>query len=385
MDESLVPAPPAAGDSIPLPSIDRRGHSWRNLPWQDEPDVWPATPPRRPVLRRAVAAWLVVFAAASVACAVVLVLQHGALDVAEVALETVVALCALIGIGLAFTGVFLRRYDRVEALGRLLFLMFAVSAWGAVAVFVVAVVLPNWTAGLPLAPGLNVLEVIVGLGYLTLASGVWVAVNADVRERRRVRASILEVRGELDQLHARTLGIPGASLVESDGNVTRDLRREVVAEQLTAPLLQEFLAMPGVGVIHRVAFPGSPSSHVSHAVISGERIALIDSVLWEPGDYLLDRFDRVVRDGGLSESHSIRLSIALQRYLEAMPLLQMRAWVVVHPLRSEGIVLANEDDGSGVRLVTADEMMREVGDWLGEQGNTIHLYALRFLRGQRKK
>jgi hypothetical protein len=173
----------------------------------------------------------------------------------------------------------------------------------------------------------------------------------------------------------RVTGEPGGVLRPNASTLER---RTAIAEQLTAPLLSELLRMPGVAIVHRIQFPGSATAHIGHAVVAGGRIALIDSVLWEPADYRLDNWGRVLRNGALDESIAIALPIAADRFTAALPYAPIESWVVVHRL-TDGQLTASSDDNTKVRIVTPDALLREVGDWLSEEGDRVDVFAHEFV------
>ena len=64
---------------------------------------------------------------------------------------------------------------------------------------------------------------------------------------------------------------------------------------------------------------------------------------------------------------------------EALPI---ECWVVVHRL-TEGPLSASSDGDSKVRIVTPDALLREVGNWLAEEGDQVNVYAHEFVLRQR--
>jgi hypothetical protein len=141
--------------------------------------------------------------------------------------------------------------------------------------------------------------------------------------------------------------------------------------------------IPGTAIVHRVRFPGSETEHVGHVVVGGGLIALIDSVLWEPGGYEADKWGRVIRNGSISENNTMSLPVAVERYAAAMPDAPIRGWVVVHALTQGELTADNQDNDALVRIATPDTMLREVGDWLATEGTSMNVFALRFALSQR--
>lgn len=51
-------------------------------------------------------------------------------------------------------------------------------------------------------------------------------------------------------------------------------------------------------------FPGTKNSDIDHAIIAGNRIALIDSKLWSSGHYALDKVGQILENGTMNKRHS---------------------------------------------------------------------------------
>ena len=101
-------------------------------------------------------------------------------------------------------------------------------------------------------------------------------------------------------------------------------------------------------------------------------------MLWQPGDYRLDKWDRALRDGAIDEGVTVALPTAAERFKAASPHAPIESWIVAHRL-SDGPLTAVSEEGTKVRLVTPDALLREVGDWHSEEGDQINLFTQEFV------
>ena len=369
--------------AIPMPTIHPATYEWRKRSWPTSAEVWPPLQPWFPRLRTTTN--LLFFGALFVAVVVV----FGLLFEMPSATEDVdvwkrpLVLLAVIETCLATLAMLLRRLGVVEGLSRLTFLIFSVSTVGGLAIIGSVLFSAPQSVGeggdwLP-AFG-NVQTFFIALSFVVLAIVTWMLMSGEVRSHRESRDSIAAARRGVvsgDQW-PRVTGTPGATLLSNgrggDGNL---LRRTAIAEQLTAPLLNELLIIPSTAIVHRLRFPNSETAHIGHAAVAGGLVALIDSVLWEPGDYRLDKWGRIIRNGSVSEDNTVNLPIAVERFAAAFSA-PIRGWVVVHGLSAGNLTAINDDDDALVRIATPDALLQEVGDWLSTEGTVMNVFALRF-------
>lgn len=278
---------------------------------------------------------------------------------------------------LALLALTLRRVDRAVSLATVLFGVHLLSSAGLLALVVVA--------DSPFDPELLSESSVLfagAVGYLLLGIIATSRLSGDTRAHRRS----ITVYDELASLvfdEPRTTGFSRShsQLWPEDHEEMANL--DFLAEQLTAPLLAELLAMPGITVLENVRLPEGDGLVFGHAVVAGGRIAVVESVLWAPDDYTLDRLGRVVRSDGDADSHSVRLPGAVAAVVAAYPAVRIRGWTVVHPLSPGTLRVRGESESDPARLATADAMLREAGDWLAEEGDVINVSALAFYRGWR--
>lgn len=364
--------------AIPIPVVRTDLFEWRRHTWPSEPD-WPANPPRIPplsvVAHLLFGAFVIVFTSTIVVLAAQL-----ATEPAPYPADKMVLTFSLVAASVSAVALLLRRLGVAEGLSRVMFLAFSVATVGALVLTAGLVFLTPTTTmeDFGLIPFLSNWQTYgIAIAGTMLAILVWFLVNAEVRSFDEFRTSFARAQARVmpSGRWERITGEPGGVLRPDASTLER---RTTIAEQLTAPLLSELLRMPGVAIVHRIQFPGSATAHIGHAVVAGGRIAIIDSVLWEPADYRLDDWGRVLRNGTLDEGISIALPIAADRFTSALPYVPIESWVVVHRL-TDGPLTASSDDNSKVQLVTPDALLREVGNWLSEEGDQVNLYAQEFV------
>lgn len=377
------------GQSIPMPMIRPTTYEWRKRNWPTSAEAWPPPMPWLPVLRGSTNLLFAGFLLLAIAAIVGLLLQLPSVSADVDEWKTPLVMLAIIEAGLATIGFLLRRLGVAGGLSRLIFLVFVLSTVGGLGIigmvlFSAPPVIDDTARWLP-ALG-NVQSFFIAVSYVVLAIVAWVLMSVEVRAHHQLRESIAAARSSVltGNQWPRVTGTPGATLLTTGvSGDTKVLRRTAIAEQLTVPLLDELLVIPGTAIIHRVRFPGSETEHVGHVVVGGGLIAIIDSVLWAPGGYEADKWGRVIRNGSISENNTMSLPVAVDRFAAAMPNAPIRGWVVVHALTEGELTASNQDDDALVRIATPDTMLREVGDWLATEGTSMNVFALRFALSQR--
>lgn len=373
--------PDSLGQAIPIPTVRTETFAWHKRDWPDQA-IWPAKLARFPPLHFAThllfGAYLIVFLLVTDVLVSQLVVEAD-----RQAPHTGLLAFSLVAISVSLVAMLLRRGGRARGLARVLMFCFgvvAVGGLGMASVFATAVSPPTMEQHdlIAFLPNSQVYGLAIATTVLTIT--VWFLVDADARRFERLRESVRRATSVVlpNMVWMRVNGRPGGPPRTDAG--ARE-RRSMIAEQLTAPLLNELLTIPAVAIVHRITFPGDPGLHIGHAVVAGNRIALIDSVLWEPGEYALDSWGRVLRNGAIDEGVTVALPIAAERFAAALPSTPIRSWVVAHRL-SEGTLTATSDEHSAVRLVTPEAMLREVGDWLSEQGNQVDPFTHEFVLRQ---
>lgn len=372
------------GRSIPVPFVRTEQFSWAQKRWADQPTLWPKSPPRLPPLTAATHVLFVLFLVAALGGIALYLVEYLAASSTDANRQLILGSISaeLVIVVIAVT---LARLNTAVPVARFMFLFFAVSAilglaTGGIVVFLNPHLAPEFTT----IPQLDNLELLVaGVVFVALAIVVWTIVNTQVSGFAHWRANVVTASQTVFPNGQRERHFAGEPVVlhENSGELERRL---AVAERLSTPLLEQLLRMPGVTIVQGISIPGSRTAHVGHAVVAGSQIAFIDSLLWAPGQYVLDAWGRVVRDGKIDEHINVTTAIAAERHSADRPQLTIRSWAVVHRLADAPLTVATDPQNT-VRLVSPEELLREVGEWLAPVGEQIDTFALQFVVNSRLK
>lgn len=148
-----------------------------------------------------------------------------------------------------------------------------------------------------------------------------------------------------------------------------------IAERLTARLLAEHLTrIPAVRIFHGLAEEaGSVFADVDHAVLCGNRLVLVESKLWLPGDYDVAASGDITRNGHRFRGGTVRLPALISAYRALLPDVEIRGALLVYPNRA-GEVTAGGELGH-----TPASFVAEVGGWLADQPSTVDRKLFRSL------
>lgn len=164
----------------------------------------------------------------------------------------------------------------------------------------------------------------------------------------------------------RSWGTPGNSVAtDSFGSANAPIGR--VGDRRVGQRLEQLIEQGSARLFHALRFGESDPVDVNHAVVVGNRVALVEVKVWKPGIYTwqgaqtLLRYDDRFR-GGRSD-----LVEALHRCRRDLgPGIEIQAWIVVTPVgdaEQHTYVLDDSEAPDGVKLCRLDELER-VRDWL---------------------
>ena len=77
-------------------------------------------------------------------------------------------------------------------------------------------------------------------------------------------------------------------------------------------------------------------------------------------------------------------ALAAKRLTEDRPQLISRSWAVVHRLADAPLTIATAPQNS-VHVVSPEDLLREVGEWLAPVGEQVDAFALQFAINSRLK
>ncbi|WP_235436708.1 nuclease-related domain-containing protein [Pseudarthrobacter siccitolerans] len=186
-----------------------------------------------------------------------------------------------------------------------------------------------------------------------------------------------------EEIVSRTVhGVPGRGL--SVGRFGERAEIGAEGERRTARLITGSVlpAIPSARLINGLRWPGSEHADLDHAVIAGNRIALIDSKLWADGTYWWDN-KQLFRNG--RELKAFGLGAGVEAIRAAYPGYVVDGWVVLHSPSGSLTLPSIERAGmfplpgrAPVRLVTPLELVKEVHAFLvqGDAPHTVQVPAL---------
>nr|WP_026361511.1 DnaJ domain-containing protein [Amycolatopsis nigrescens] len=202
----------------------------------------------------------------------------------------------------------------------------------------------------------------VGLAVVVTGTAIWL-VRCHIAAARTERELTAEFGGTV------VFGKPGTD-------------RDQLGEQLTAELLTRYLTrLPGARIFHSLAWPGSVFADVDHAVLSGNRLVLVESKMWPPGHYEMDETGTLWRDGRLFRGGATRLPDAITVYRDLLPGVEVCGAMVIYPNRP-GTVTTDEPVTVPAPPMTPEEFVVEMGDWLAARPSTVEEKVFRAVLAQ---
>jgi hypothetical protein len=157
----------------------------------------------------------------------------------------------------------------------------------------------------------------------------------------------------------------------------------IEGERRSDALLRGLLIIRGAKLIHGLPWPGHPDADVDHAVVVGNRIALIDSKLWPAGCYQVSRGGKVCRDGQPVGELEVRFCHAVEAWKRLLPGgTRVAGFLLAHPGGSGGIRFTATHAGS-VNLLSPEDAAETIGRWLAPEAGHVNRKVLyRLLTGQ---
>jgi hypothetical protein len=360
-------------DRLPKPKVDARRMGWYRTNWHPHPEVWP---PERPVVRGPDLRELLTVVP-FLLCAIGVCLAQTLLDLAVPWWLSSYALLAL-----AVVWIVLRWLGARLQLARILFWVnIAGIALDAAGAFLLAMfrIFEGQTERVPLYVSHGALS-LVGVGLALLA---WWGLERRAQRmvRERMLCDIANESAPAVDSTTRQWGTPGDAALRHSLPGMNPVRRQY-AEQLIGPTLTALERMPGVRIVHSLRLPDGDEgvSTISHAVLCGRRLALIDDRLWHPGTYSIDTRGHVVRGGEAGTVPVQEFPHRVARFSETFAeVAQVRGWLAVAPDGPGDFAVDNSRTWQHVRLATADSLLREVGEWLSAEGEQVDRLLLRDL------
>lgn len=380
-------APPP--ERIPKPDTDVRGMTWFRTAWPATATQWPPSAARLPQLRGRELVAVALHAAALVATTLLLVLpvsiaqlRFPALTPGDPGAPAWPIVVVFAGFGVAWLAC------RVAVRAP----RFAVAAHAVtVAIAGISAVM---TAGLALfalvaTPGgfaspvfhILALQSLLYAAYAITGVVAWRALEGRKRRvlRDRLLVGLAAASAPPVDDPTRVWGKPGEAATGGDDMPSSvNPMRAMLAQRIVGEAIEQLQRIPGVRVVHGLRASGMGT--VPHAVIAGRRIALIDAQLWAPGRYGVGPNGMITRDGDDVPTAAVEFPHIVERYHRLFgESAQVRGWITVLPERDGDLDIDTSRMWQRVRLATLPETLREVGDWLADEGERVDRLLVRDL------
>ncbi|RJQ82313.1 J domain-containing protein [Pseudonocardiaceae bacterium YIM PH 21723] len=154
-------------------------------------------------------------------------------------------------------------------------------------------------------------------------------------------------------------------------------------EWITAGLLEDcFTRIPAVRVFHGLSWPGSIFTDTDHAVLCGNRLVLVESKMWLPGDYDLDESGELWRNGHPFRGGTTRLFDAVSRFRAALPELTVSGVVLIYPNRAGEVTVAQDAERGSVQIMEPEPFLDHVGRLLAREEQFVDRDAFRLIHSR---
>lgn len=249
---------------------------------------------------------------------------------------------------------------------------------------------PAWMLGMSLSVAALLVMVAVYAGRHATGAPMWTALIFVLLAMFHVgmpllaRAYVAATRAdravpEMERGH-RVFGSAGASLAGVRGWRRESVESGLRGEVLTAELLENYVTrIPSARIFHSLAWPGSVTADVDHAVLCGRRLVLIDSKHWRPGDYTVDGYGNLLRAGRPFLGSQVRLPHAVAAYQRLLPQCDVYGAVLIHPNRLGAIKIWG-NPWPWTLALTAHGFLTQTCGWLAGEPDVIDTRAVALLR-----
>jgi len=139
----------------------------------------------------------------------------------------------------------------------------------------------------------------------------------------------------------------------------------VTRMRLGFDLLAGMASIPGVRLFIGMQFPSTSKATVDFVLVSGKRIALIDTELWKSGTFGWEPDGTLRRTVG-TDSHGVVTDMpqAVAAFRSNFPGFEIAAWLLVHPSVETARIGFGNTQGPGVTIGDAPAVVKSVYQWI---------------------
>jgi len=130
-------------------------------------------------------------------------------------------------------------------------------------------------------------------------------------------------------------------------------------------LLAGMASIPGVRLFIGMQFPSTSKATVDFVLVSGKKIALIDTELWKSGTFGWEPDGTLRRTAG-TDSHGVVTDMpqAVAAFRSNFPEFEIAAWLLIHPSVETAKVGFGNTQGPGVAIGDAPAVVKSVYQWI---------------------
>lgn len=204
------------------------------------------------------------------------------------------------------------------------------------------------------------------LGFMTVWLGVFFAwVSAPLLGRWKDTRVVDDKTAVFD-----IFGTPGKRLEEAFGDRGG---YGSVGEHRSAELLQLLTRFPGAKIFHGLRFDVDSEADVDHAVIYGDKVALIDSKMWASGHVRVaptpgspeTMFSPSVGQGQVRPIH---MNTAAANYQKILPGYEIRPWVLIHSTDEGAGHTWDNNTSNGMVVGDPQFVISDIAEWFAATG-----------------
>lgn len=168
-------------------------------------------------------------------------------------------------------------------------------------------------------------NILASLFLFALLSLPALITRSSIKGKHQLNSALLKL--SVDQLNTKEFGEPGGNL--SYARFGKNAADGKEGETRTAKIIRENILnqYPAARLINCIAWPGTDSADIDHVLLIGNSIILLDSKLYQPGQYYWDG-KRLFRNG--TELEPFKIAAAAQAIKTIFPQQQVSAAIVIH-------------------------------------------------------